>query len=42
MLAVIDIVSPTVGEAFEKVMSVDEIVRFGFILANARKANAVE
>ncbi len=35
IVAVIVIVSPTVGAEFEKVMSVDEIVRFGFILANA-------
>ncbi len=36
------IVSPTVGAGFEKVMSSDDIVRFGFTLDNALMAKAVE
>jgi len=35
-------VSPTVAVVFGKVISSDEIVRFGFTFANALKANAVE
>jgi len=36
------IVSPAVGVGFEKEMSVEEMERFGFTLANALKASAVE
>ena len=36
------IVSPTVGVGLEKVMSEDDIVRFGFTFAKARRAKAVE
>ena len=34
--------TPTVGAGFEKVMSEAEIERFGFTMASALKANAVE